>query len=264
MRTRTDPVAVAVVAGTFVLVVLTGLMVSRHGGARDWTVPAAAGIVAQAPDPGPSDVGDPVVSTEGVQLTNATEVVLPSASDAWVADVASTTGIPPVALAAYADATLALEHEQRSCRLGWTTLAAIGDIESGHGRHGGAVLGADGRPSVPIIGPALDGYGVAAIPATPESTAWHGDPVWDHAVGPMQFLPSSWERWAADGDGDGSADPHDLDDAALAAGRYLCADGVDLSTADGWRGAVLSYNHSEDYLAAVLAAADAYAAAAGA
>src|SRR5450830_780809 len=187
----------------------------------------------------------------------------PRASANWVAVVAHATGIPGVALQAYADATLALAVERPACRVGWTTLAAIGGIESGHGTHGGALLLPDGKTSVRILGPALDGSpGLAAIRATPESTAWHGDPTWDHAVGPLQFLPSTWEVWGADGDGDGIADPNDIDDAALAAARYLCAAGTDLTGADAWHAAVYSYNHSEQYVADALGAANRYAAAA--
>nr|WP_281362125.1 lytic murein transglycosylase [Cellulomonas humilata] len=122
----------------------------------------------------------------------------------------------------------------------------------------------DGRPSVPIVGPALDGSGgTAAIPARAEDTAWHGDAVWSHAVGPMQFLPSTWSRWASDGDGDGAQDPNDIDDAALAAARYLCASGRDLATPEGWQAAVLSYNHDDAYVALVLATANGFATAAG-
>ncbi len=182
--------------------------------------------------------------------------------EAWVTSVSSATGIPARAVQAYGDATLALSVEDPGCRLGWPTLAAIGWIESGHGTHGHATLGADGVPSVPIVGPALDGRsGRAAIHSTARSVAWHGDPVWDHAVGPMQFIPSTWARWGADGDGDGVANPQDIDDAALAAGRYLCAGGRDLSTWDGWHAAVLSYNHSEAYAQGVFTRAAAYASA---
>lgn len=188
--------------------------------------------------------------------------LLPRARDTWVATTAAATGIPARAVQAYGDAALQVGTEQPACRIGWPTLAGIGWIESGHGTHGGAVLGADGRPSVPIVGPALDGSpGTAAIHATAQSTAWHGDPVWDHAVGPMQFIPSTWARWGADGDGDGVADPQDVDDAALAAARYLCAGGRDLSTWDGWHAALLSYNHAESYAQSVYARTSAYAAA---
>jgi membrane-bound lytic murein transglycosylase B len=184
----------------------------------------------------------------------------PRTLDQWVSSVSSATGIPARAAQAYGDATLELAVEDPGCHLGWPTLAAIGWIESGHGTHGHATLGADGVPSIPIVGPALDGTaGRAAIHSTAQSVAWHGDPVWDHAVGPMQFIPSTWARWGADGDGDGVADPQDIDDAALAAGRYLCAGSRDLSTWDGWHAAVLSYNHSDAYAQSVFERAGAYA-----
>lgn len=112
---------------------------------------------------------------------------------------------------------------------------------------------------MPVIGPALDGADYAAIRATERSVRWHGDARWDHAIGPLQFIPSTWREWRADGDGDGRRDPHDLDDAALAAARYLCAAGGDLSTADGWTRAVLAYNHSRDYVELVAATASSYA-----
>ncbi len=169
---------------------------------------------------------------------------------------ATASGIPAVAVRAYATAAVRLGAEQPGCRLGWTTLAGIGEVESGHGTVGGRTLLADGRSSQPIVGPALDGRGpVAAIRAGPGATALHGDPDWDHAVGPLQFLPTTWRQWGADEDGDGTADPQDLDDAAYAAGRYLCADGHDLSDGAGWQAAVFSYNHASSYVAAVYAAA---------
>ena len=61
--------------------------------------------------------------------------------------------------------------------------------------------------------------------------------------------------WGGDGDGDGVADPQDLDDAAYAAGRYLCADGGDLAEGPAWQAAVFSYNHAASYVAAVYAVA---------
>lgn len=179
----------------------------------------------------------------------------------WLTRTARATGIPVPALRAYADAQLA----DPGCRVGWTTLAGIGWVESQHGTLGGRTLGADGRSSSTILGPALDGSGgFAAIRATGGSARWHGDTVWEHAVGPMQFLPTTWEPWGADGDGDGAADPRDLDDAALGAARYLCAAGEDLTGLETWEAAVLTYNPSREYVDAVHAAASAYARAAGA
>ncbi len=178
-------------------------------------------------------------------------------ADEWVSDTAAKAGIPAPALRAYANAQLA---EPSGCHVGWTTLAGIGWVESQHGTIGGRTLGDDGHSSSPILGPALNGRGkFAAIPATPETSAWHGDPRWDHAVGPLQFIPSTWETWGADGDGDGAADPNDLDDAAYTAVRYLCADGDDLTTGSGWAQAVFSYNHAQSYVDSVYAAATAYA-----
>jgi membrane-bound lytic murein transglycosylase B len=178
---------------------------------------------------------------------------------AWLSRTAASAGIPAPALRAYADAELRLRTEQPGCHLSWNTLAGIGWVESRHGTVGGRTLAADGRSSRPILGPALNGAnGFAAIHSTPESATWHGDGVWEHAVGPLQFLASSWARWGADGDEDGVADPGDLDDAALAAGRYLCADGHDLTTDSGWNAAVHSYNHDTGYVANVAAAANTY------
>ena len=176
---------------------------------------------------------------------------------AWLSDMATRTSIPVPALRAYARVQL---DGGGGCGVGWTTLAGIGWVESQHGTLGGRRLRADGRPSSPVLGPALDGRGrFAMIPASPGSGRWHGDPRWEHAVGPMQFLPGTWEMWGSDGDGDGRADPHDLDDAAAAAAAYLCASGVDLATGEGWAAAVLTYNHEQAYVDAVHAAATAYA-----
>jgi membrane-bound lytic murein transglycosylase B len=170
---------------------------------------------------------------------------------------ARATGIPGPALRAYVRGGRAAPH---GCGVGWTTLAGIGYVESHHGTLGGRALLADGHSSSTILGPALDGTGeFAAIRSTPVSRAWHGDSVWEHAVGPMQFLPETWARYATDGDGVGGADPLDLDDAAAAAARYLCGGGGDLRTAVGWEKAVLSYNHSDAYVAEVYAAARRYA-----
>ena len=176
---------------------------------------------------------------------------------AWLRTTAAKAGIPIPALRAYADAQVS---DAGGCQVGWTTLAGIGWVESHHGTIGGRTLGDDGVPSPPIIGPALDGtHGFAAIRSTPESQAWHGDATWEHAVGPMQFLRSSFDRWATDGDGDGVANPQDIDDAAATTARYLCASGQDLSTGSGWAAAIFSYNHSQAYVDDVYAAATAYA-----
>jgi len=174
----------------------------------------------------------------------------------WLDTVSSRIGIPRTALAAYAGASSVLAEQSPRCHLGWNTLAAIGHIESDDGRHGGAVVSDNGYSSVPIIGPKLDGSAFAGIHDS-DGGVWDGDTVWDHAVGPFQFIPQTWRTWGADGNGDGQADPNQMDDAALTAARYLCHAG-DMSTVDGWRRAVLSYNHSESYVDDVAKLANSY------
>jgi len=69
----------------------------------------------------------------------------------------------------------------------------------------------------------------------------------------MQFIPSTWNGWFADGNGDHRADPHNVYDASLAAARYLCAANRDLGTPEGLDAAIFSYNHSASYRNLVLA-----------
>ncbi|SDC27497.1 Membrane-bound lytic murein transglycosylase B [Actinokineospora iranica] len=178
---------------------------------------------------------------------------------AWAERLAGPTQIPVRALMAYGNAELAVRAMSPGCRLSWATLAGIGRIESDHGRYGGATLGADGRPSTPIIGVPLDGSaGVKAISDT-DGGQFDGDAAVDRAVGPMQFIPSTWKRWGADANLDGRGDPQQIDDAALAAGRYLCANGRDLGTPTGWWQGVFSYNNSVPYGQKVFGLADGYA-----
>jgi len=172
--------------------------------------------------------------------------------------MAPVVGIPETALKAYGYATLRVAADVPTCHLSWTTLAAIGEVESGHGQANHATLASDGFALPPIIGAALDGHdGRQLLPDT-DAGRWDGDKAFDHAVGPMQFVPQTWQQYAIDADQDGQADPNDLNDAALAAGRYLCAGGKDLATGGGWWAAVLSYNELQEYAKAVFTAADDY------
>ena len=175
-----------------------------------------------------------------------------------------TTTLPLPASDAYLRAATILATEDPACGIGWWHLAAVGQVESNHGSTGGRPLLPDGRPERPIIGVPLDGRtilaggeGVASISDT-DGGALDGDPVHDRAVGPMQFIPSTWQRWQADGDGNGVADPQDIDDAALAAARYLCHGDRDLRLEDDLRQAFLSYNRSQRYADRVIALANAY------
>jgi peptidoglycan hydrolase CwlO-like protein len=97
--------------------------------------------------------------------------------------------------------------------LSWTVLAAIGQVESGHGRN--------------------------------PSTSYAG------AQGPMQFLPSTFAAYAVDGDGDGDTDIMDPADSIFTAAHYLCANGAGHGAA-GLHNAIWHYNHAEWYVALVL------------
>lgn len=152
--------------------------------------------------------------------------------------------------AAYRRAESELAGTAPGCRLEWQLLAAIGQVESGHAR-GGRVT-SDGTTVTPILGPRLNGGAFAVIRDT-DGGRYDGDTAYDRAVGPMQFIPSTWTRWGKDGNGDGRADPNNVFDAALAAGRYLCAGGRDLSDPADLDRAVLGYNHSSAYLRTVRA-----------
>ncbi|TXS08397.1 lytic transglycosylase domain-containing protein, partial [Streptomyces sp. wa22] len=157
-------------------------------------------------------------------------------------------GIPASVLAAYKKAEQELAGTDAACRLPWQLLAAIGKVESGQAR--GGKVDANGTTLSPILGPALNGQGFALIKDT-DGGAYDGDSTHDRAVGPMQFIPSTWATWGQDGNGDGRKDPNNIHDAALAAGRYLCAGTRDLSVAADLDRAVLSYNHSTEYLRTV-------------
>ncbi len=223
---------------------------------------AVVALVHLSPDPDRTVETVGFIPSKGPVAPQPLTTSAPGSADlSWVAKTSVAAGIPGIALQAYGSATLRMEREQPGCHLGWTTIAAIGGVESGHGSHNGARLLESGLTSPLIIGPALDGTnGSAKIHATAETTGWHGDPVWDHAVGPMQFIPSTWHTWGADGDADGVADPNDINDAAWTTARYLCASGADLRTSEGWARAIFSYNHSDDYVRSILATANAYAA----
>ncbi|MEV7718701.1 lytic murein transglycosylase [Streptomyces sp. NPDC093108] len=158
------------------------------------------------------------------------------------------SGIPASILAAYKKAEQALAADDAACRLPWQLLAAIGKVESGQAR--GGRVDANGTTFSPILGPVLDGRGFAMIKDT-DNGAYDGDSTHDRAVGPMQFIPSTWATWGQDGNGDGRKDPNNIYDAALAAGHYLCAGSRDLSLAADLDRAVLSYNHSDAYLRTV-------------
>lgn len=179
----------------------------------------------------------------------------------WLGSVSAVTGIPDRALTAYVSADLRARAE--GCDVGWNTLAGIGWVESRHGSISGSRIDADGFARPDIIGIPLDGTNdTMAIPDT-DGGALDGDTEWDRAVGPMQFIPETWRRWAVDARGDGHASPHSIDDAAATAAAYLCRLDGSLAQPEQWIRAVRSYNDTLDYQLQVADAAVDYAMAAG-
>nr|WP_218888441.1 lytic transglycosylase domain-containing protein [Saccharopolyspora hordei] len=227
--------------------------------------PWAGPPVEREPEPAPVQPGStappleeplpqPVLGVDPAQLEPGADPVR-----AWADEVATEVDVPARAIVSYVNADLAMRQHQPGCRISWATLAGIGRVESNHGRYAGRLLREDGRPSKPIVGVPLNGApGVREIPDTDRGLL-DGDPVHDRAVGPMQFIPSTWRKWATDGNGDGIGDPQNLDDAAVAAARYLCVGGRDMTTGSGWWSGVLSYNNSVEYAQKVFALAESYA-----
>ncbi|MGW3789835.1 lytic murein transglycosylase [Micromonospora arida] len=176
----------------------------------------------------------------------------------WAQQVGAKVGVPAVAMQAYGYAELVLAQTNRSCALSWTTLAAIGKVESDHGSTNGARLGQDGKAVPNIFGQPLDGKDGRMRIIDTDRGALDGDATLDRAIGPMQFIPTTWQEIGADADNDGRKDPHDLDDAALAAGNYLCKGGRNLSIAGDWWNAILSYNDVRRYAQNVYDTANRY------
>ena len=209
------------------------------------------------PDPGTAVVpvgGDPQNLALG---TPSAATAVPLATAPAVGDTRATagltaSGIPLRTLQAYLAAAATTARTTPGCHLHWSLLAGIGRVETNHGRFGNARIAVDGRVSPPIYGPRLSIHDTdgGRLDALADS---------DRAVGPMQFLPGTWAMVGADSDGDGTADPQDVDDAALSAARYLCLGKGDLGTASGRWNAVFRYNRSSSYVSLVLALADSYA-----
>ncbi|TDU90678.1 transglycosylase protein with SLT domain [Kribbella voronezhensis] len=170
----------------------------------------------------------------------------------------SRNGIPTAALKAYSRAQQVMTQVDPSCKLPWTLVAAIGRVESNHGRFGGNALTTSGVAVPGIYGPRLDGSSTARISDT-DAGKLDGDAAFDRAVGPMQFIPGTWRSVGVDGDGDGVKNPQDIDDAAMSTAVYLCSGDTNLSDPSDLNKAVLRYNHSQSYVDLVVSIAKAYA-----
>jgi membrane-bound lytic murein transglycosylase B len=218
----------AAIAGAFVVPALAHPLPRKANEAA----PAASGL-----DPNAS--AGPAMPASASASPSPTVTPRPFAE--WARPLAAKLAIPQVALESYGYAEWVLQQTRPTCKLQWTTLAAIGKLTTDHGRLGGSSLDAQGRQRPPRIGPALNGSGQPKVADT-DGGALDGDVTWDHAVGPMQMLPSMWRASGVDGDSDGLADPQDVDDAALSAGYYLCSGGKDLTVVANWKAAVTGYH----------------------
>lgn len=174
--------------------------------------------------------------------------------------LAGVADIPPTAAAAYEAATRAVADTFPECAMTPEYLAGFGKVESNHGRYRGATMDESGNVRLPdggyILGVPLNGSGAGGnrtpMPLPAELVGMWGVPgPWQQAMGPMQFIPTTWRgyvnRGHADGNGDGESDPHNYFDAAFAAANYLCGARTDLTTEQGMWDAARTYNHNDDY-----------------
>jgi Transglycosylase SLT domain len=222
------------------------------------TATAATGGHPRLPD-GSSIPSAAIKAPASVSLPGQIAPGVPQGSAGDVIESASTNGIPAAALAAYQRAAQVIDAADPSCHLEWPLIAAIGRVESDHGRYGGNTLSERGISEPGIYGIPLDGSNGTATISDTDAGQFDEDPVYDRAVGPMQFIPSTWAVVGVDGDGDGRRDPQDIDDAALATAVYLCSGNENLATPIGQQAAVYRYNHSQDYVNLVLSIMRAYA-----
>ncbi|KQW49293.1 hypothetical protein ASC77_11460 [Nocardioides sp. Root1257] len=207
----------------------------------------------------PATTVAPGASAPTTWAAPSTSVLVAQARPALAADGAiDALDIPYPALAAYQRAATIVADVEADCGLSWELLAAIGRVESDHGRVGGATLNADGTSSPAVRGPVLDGHGAFAAVGDTDAGLYDGDAHWDRAIGPMQFLPSTWTAVGVDADGDGVRSVDDIDDAALGAAVYLCAGTERLDTRPGAWAALFRYNHDSAYVTKVLDVARAY------
>jgi membrane-bound lytic murein transglycosylase B len=214
-------------------------------------------LAAVAPAPAPDHASGPAVVAARRPPTTV-HVAATAAAAPPPATMVHAPGtplrIPAMALSAYRNAEQKMAASDPNCGISWNLLAGIGRIESLHAN--GGATDPRGTAIQPIFGPALDGSlpgnEVIVQSSTPTRV------IYARAMGPMQFLPGTWSRYASDGDGDGKADPQNLFDSTLSAARYLCSGGLNLRDQSQVMAAILRYNNSMPYARNVLGWAAAY------
>ena len=151
-----------------------------------------------------------LAQAERVQAQIAAERAAAAAAATSASSEVTVSGIPKSFLALYQAAATTCPG------LAWPVLAAIGQVESGHGSN---------------TGPSSAG-----------------------AMGPMQFLPSTFAAYAVDGNGDGAADIWNPADAIYSAANYLCANGAGVGPRALYN-ALWHYNHADWYVQMVIGVA---------
>ncbi|MCV7280388.1 lytic murein transglycosylase [Mycolicibacterium flavescens] len=216
---------------------------------------AVTPLAAVEPSPDTRSGASVVAVTKTPSAFHIAASTVSSPPPAAVVNSPGALGIPAMALAAYRNAERMMASAYPGCGLSWNLLAGIGRIESMHAN--GGATDSRGTAVRPIYGPALDGTLPGNEVIVQSRTA---DRVtYARAMGPMQFLPGTWSRYASDGDGDGKADVQNLYDSTLAAARYLCSGNMNLRDPSHVMSAILRYNNSVAYARNVLGWAAAYA-----
>ncbi|WP_328459048.1 C40 family peptidase [Amycolatopsis sp. NBC_00438] len=191
----------------------------------------------------------PTPSTTVVPKTTtppATQPKVPQASefDEWASKTSQWLDIPLRAMTGYAKATVTLTKEIPGCHLSWVTLAAVGKVTSDHGRAQGGQLGTTGVLTKPLGTIEVRDFYNKVV-----STA--------NAAGPMQLSPALWAKYKTSASG-GNPDVQNIDDAALATGHALCADGHDLSQGQTWWDSVSALQSAPLFLHRTLATVNVY------
>jgi len=216
---------------------------------------AVTQLAAVEPSPGSRTGASVVAVTKTPTAFHIAAAAASAPPPAVVVNSPGTLRIPSIALSAYRNAEQMMAAAVPGCGVSWNLLAGIGRIESMHAN--GGATDAHGTAVWPIYGPALDGTLPGNEVIVQSRTV--DRVMYARALGPMQFLPGTWSRYASDGDGDGKADVQNLFDSSLAAARYLCSGGLNLRDPGQVMAAILRYNNSVAYARNVLGWAAAYA-----
>jgi Transglycosylase SLT domain len=210
------------------------------------TIPAVPARILPRPAKGAAQDAPALVLPAGTVPGSSTPVTLDS------------NGIPARALAGYRRAASLVDSADPACHIDWALLAAIGRVESDHGRFGGSQLDSAGVDQPGVFGIPLNGLNGTALITDTGGNALDGSGGFARAEGPMQFIPSTWRVVGVDANGDGVKNPQSIIDAATSAAVYLCSGDGDLRRPAVLNSAILRYNASASYVATVIAIADAY------